>query len=194
MTHAGVEGFGCGEFVGFVVRFESAVFTMKGTFGGVFVAEHEVVHLDLFGFAHEERLAVGGFEEVVIGAFTAEAVPFGLRGAENEIGFERGFAGLILFKPARVEDLPAFGGIGREDESAGACAVFEGVLSGFGAAGGGGGSGAAAIAFFGRSRVFVLGLVLLVLRFGGFGEHLPVNFFGRLGGLRSGGVGVLIWI
>ena len=194
LAAAGVERFGFGEFVGFVVGFQSAVLTMERAFGGVFVAEHEVVHLDLCGFAHKERPAVSGFEEVVIGALAAEPVPFGLRGAENEIGFERVFAGLIIFLPTREEDFPAFGGIGGEDESAGASAMFEGVLGGFGAPFGGGGSGAARIAFFGLSGVLVLVLILVLIRTGvhtwlvrsGFGEHLAINFFRRLGGLRSG--------
>jgi hypothetical protein len=40
---------GGGEVVGLVIGFESAEFAMKGTFGGVFVAQEEVMHFDLVG-------------------------------------------------------------------------------------------------------------------------------------------------
>ncbi len=58
---AGVSGWGGGkEFVGFVVSFEKAVVALKFALGGGDVAEHEVVHFDLFGGPGEGRTAEGG--------------------------------------------------------------------------------------------------------------------------------------
>jgi hypothetical protein len=122
-----------GEFVGFVMGFEKAVFPVEGAFGGVFVAEHEVVHFALGGGPHVRRVAGGGGDEFVVLALDAEAVPLGLGGAENEIGFERCFEGLVGVLPARQEDEPALFGFHREDEGSGASAVFAGVLCGGGA-------------------------------------------------------------
>jgi len=122
-----------GEFVGFVVGFEKAVFPVEGAFGGVFVAEHEVVHFALFGGPHVGRVAGGGGDELVVLALGAEAVPLGLGSAENEIGFERCFEGLVGVLPAREEDEPALFGFHGEDEGSGASAVFAGVLGGGGA-------------------------------------------------------------
>jgi hypothetical protein len=144
--HAGLSR---GEFVGFVVGFESAVFAEEGAFGGVFVAQHEVVHFDLLGGPLEGRKALGGFEEIVEMALISDAIPLGLGGAEDEIGFEGFGARFVGVFPAGEENLPAEFTVGGEDEGGGAGAVFEGVLGGAGAAGGGGGSCSAGVAFFG---------------------------------------------
>jgi hypothetical protein len=126
---AGIRGWGGGkEFVGFVVGFEKAVFALEFAFGGGDVAEHEVVHFDLFWGPGKGRAAEGGEEKIVVLALRSDSVPLTLGGAEDEIVFERFWTGLVAMVPAGEEDEPALFAVGREDEGFGAGAVFEGVL------------------------------------------------------------------
>ena len=112
----------------FIVRFESAVFAMEGALGVAFVAQEKIVHFDLFGRPGGDGVAAGGEHEVVIFTDGTQAIPFGLRGAENEIPFEGGIAGLIALEPGVVEDFPAFVGFdGGQDESASTGPVAQGV-------------------------------------------------------------------
>ncbi len=88
-------------------------------------------------------------------ALSSDSIPLTLGGAEDEIVFERFWAGLVGVVPAREEDEPALFAVGREDEGFGAGTVFKGVLGGVKAALGTGRPGAAAVAFFGGVFGFV---------------------------------------
>ena len=132
------------------MRFEGAVFAVEGAFGAAAVAEHEVVHFELFGSPVRDGLAAGGEEEVVILTDATEALPFSLSGAEDEVPFERGFAGLIAAEPGGVEEFPTFVGFnGRQNESAGTGSVAQGVHRGFFETSLTGRTGVATVAFFG---------------------------------------------
>jgi len=62
----------------------------------------------------------------------ANAVPFGLSGLEDEIGFERSLDGLIGVAPAGEEEEPIFLKFAGKDESLSAATMFDGVLRGDG--------------------------------------------------------------
>ena len=133
-----------------VVRFESAVFAVERALSVAFVAQEKVVHFELFGRPRGDGVAAGGEHEVVIFADTAQAIPFCLSGAEDEIPFKGGIAGLIALEPGIVEDFPALVGFdGRQDESAGTGAVAQGVHRRFAAACLASGPAAATVTLFG---------------------------------------------
>jgi hypothetical protein len=133
----------------FVVLFEKAVFALKGAFGGGFVAKHKIVLLDLLRGPVEWRDALGATEKRIVVALIAEAVPFGLRGFEDEIIRERIFGGLVGLAPAAEKEQPGLFGLAGEDEGMRAGTVFGGIFGRDGAPFGGSGSGAAGVAFFG---------------------------------------------
>ena len=155
--------------MGFVIGFEGAEFALEGAFSIAFVAQHEILHFDFVGGQREWMTAADRNHEVVVLALDAEAEPFGLSGAKDEIGFERFGVGLIDVFPAGFEDFPTELGFGGQDESGGACAVLAGVLGGFRFSFGRGGACATGVTLFGfgirRIRVIVDG------RRGGRGEE-----------------------
>ncbi len=141
--------FGGSGRVGFVELLEKAEFALEGAFGGGFVAESEIVVLDLLGPPVDGCTTSGiGHEDVEID-LGAAAVPFSLSRSDDEIVVERVFGGFIEVAPVGEKGFPLFLRFVREDESAGAGAVFGGILRRGRAAFGRSGAGAATIAFFG---------------------------------------------
>jgi hypothetical protein len=81
-------GFGGANFlvgVEFAELFEITEFALKGAFGGGFVAEEEIVLLDFIGQPVEGREAAQDHFEGMKVALSADAVPLGLGGFEDEI-------------------------------------------------------------------------------------------------------------
>jgi hypothetical protein len=118
--------------VGLHVVFKGAVFAMEGAFGGVFIAQGEIMALAFTGIKDVGRDSADDIEEIVVSVLSADAVPFGLRDFEDEIGFERALGGLIGIAPAGEKEEPIFLKFAGEDESFGAAAMFDGILRGNG--------------------------------------------------------------
>ena len=153
---------GCaGEFVGFVVGFEHPKFALKSALSVVFVAQHEVLHFDVVGCDCKGGFAIDGDDEIIELALAAEAVPLGLGGAKDEVGFEGVGARFVGIFPTGFEDLPTVWGFLGKDESGGAGAVLESVLGGSRFAFGGGWTGAAGVTFFafGIRRIGIFGFI-----------------------------------
>jgi hypothetical protein len=136
--------------------FEEAVFALEASFGGGEIAQDEVVVFDFVGFpGGDGPEAVAQHVEVEF-ALDAQAVPFGLRGFEDEGVEKRVFFGvLVAVEPGLQEFEPVFFDFAEHDESCGAHAVAGGVAGGFFSARGGCRSGAAGVAFFGFGIWFV---------------------------------------
>ena len=130
------------------MRFEGAVFAVEGAFGGASVAQHEVVLFDLLGSPVVWGGAVDAVDEFVVLTGAAHTGPIALRGAKNELGFERVFEGLKAIFPTVEDDEPAFFGFDFENESFRSGAVLQSVESGSTATCLRGGAAAAAVAFF----------------------------------------------
>lgn len=141
----------------FAELLEQAEFALKGAFGSGFVAQHEVVFLDLIG-----RPASGGVgngdHEIVVLELDADAEPLRLGGFDDEIVRKGIGVGPIDGLPTREEAEPIVFGFAGEDESGRAGTVFAGVLGRSSAACGRGGSGAAGIAFLVCGIEFRIGI------------------------------------
>jgi hypothetical protein len=160
-----IGGFGA---VSFEVLLKKAVFTLKRTLSGSFVAQREVMTFDIGGAPGVWRRGSHREKELVMIALGTEAIPLGLSNFEYEIELERVVSGLIGGAPTGEEKEPVFFGLVGKDKGFGASAVLGGVLRRDELALGRGRAGAARVALLflggrGGREIF------------GFGKHVILS-------------------